>query len=272
MLFVECFSLAVLVLFVVLERDRRAALRDAFLIALGAFLGEDTCIRGYGFYLYSHKWHFFADRVPVVVLLIWPAVVLSGLKIAKALVPRCSQTPASLALAVFGIVTFDAALIEPVAVASELWHWTEQGIFHVPVVGILGWGFYAGCIVFGLELTKKAPLLKLLAPLPAVLGTHALLLASWWLVFRHVLRLEIAFHVCLGLALAASLVYLSAVRSARAALGKRDLLTRAAATSLFVLLLAERPDTNLYVYAACFTLPHLALLVASLRTKPAIAA
>jgi uncharacterized membrane protein len=272
MLFVECFSLAVLLLFVALEKDRRGALRDAFLIALGAFLGEDTCIRGYGFYLYSHKWHLFADRVPVVVLLIWPAVVLSGLKIAKALVPRCSQTPASLALAVFGIVTFDAALIEPVAVASELWHWTQQGIFHVPLIGILGWGFYAGCIVFTLEHTNERAWLRPLAPVPAVLGAHLLLLSAWWMVFRHVLRLEIAVHVCLGLALAVSLVYLSAVRGARAVLDKRDLVARGAATSLFVILLAQRPDAQLYAYAACFTLPHLALLVASLRAKPALAA
>jgi hypothetical protein len=140
------------------------------------------------------------------------------------------------------------------------------------LVGILGWGFYAGCIVFGLELTRRSTLSGLLVPVPAVLGTHALLLASWWLVFRHVLRLEIAFHVCLGLALATSLVYLSAVRSARALLERRDLLARGAATSLFVILLAERPDAQLYAYAACFTLPHLALLVASLRAKPVLTA
>ena len=37
------------------------------------------------------------------------------------------------------IVLADASLIEPVAVASNLWAWTEPGLFAVPPIGILGW-------------------------------------------------------------------------------------------------------------------------------------
>ena len=263
MLLVECFSLLVLVLFVAVDDDRAKCLRVAALIALGAFLGEDTCIRGYGFYEYSYEWHLFFDKVPVVVLLIWPAVVLSAAKIARALVPRAS--PARLAFLVGALVIFDAALIEPIAVHARLWHWTRQGIFQVPIIGILGWGFYAGSIVFLLErLPARA---RLVAPLVAPLMTHAMLLAGWWGLFRYTLRFDLPVHVCVGLVLPAALVYASAAIRARATLGLGDLAARGAATSLFVYLLARDPRTDLLLYGAAFTLPHVVIVGASLRVR-----
>ncbi len=263
MLAVECFSLVVLALFVAVAQDRKACLRDALLISLGALLGEDTCIRAYGFYFYSNDWHVFFDKVPLVVLLIWPAVVLSATKIARAVSPRASA--ARLGAMVCAIVVFDAALIEPIAVHAHLWHWTRQGIFHVPIVGILGWGFYAGCIVFLMERTRGPA--RVFIPAASALGTHGLLLVSYWGLFRYVLRYDLPFHVCVGLVLPASLYYVTKVVRAKATLSLGDLAARGAATSLFVYLLAKKPDAELIVYAMTFTLPHLVLAVASLRAR-----
>jgi hypothetical protein len=262
MLFVELFSLVVLAVFVAVDGDRRATLRDAGLVALGAFLGEDSCIRLYEYYAYSPGWHVFLDRVPLVVLLIWPAVVLSATKIAKAIAPRASAL--RLGAMVMGIVVFDAALIEPIAVHAGLWHWAHSGIFHVPVIGILGWGFYAGAIVVALESLRGSR--RLLAPPLAALATHAMLLAAHWGLFRYVLRFELAFHVSLGLIVPAALAYAQVVVRTRATLGPGDLVARALATSLFVVLLARSPSLPLVLYASAFTLPHLVLVAQSLRT------
>lgn len=263
MLVVECFSLLVLALFVAVDDDRAKCVQSAMLISLGAFLGEDTCIRAYGYYFYSNDWHLFVDKVPVVVLLIWPAVVLSATKLARSLAPRASAV--RLGVIVCGLVVFDAALIEPIAVHAQLWRWTHEGIFRVPVIGILGWGFYAGCMVYLLE--RLRGLQRLAAPLLAPLGTHALLLAAYWGLFRYVLRFDLPFHVCVGLVVPASLVYASAVVRANATLSMGDLAARGAATSLFVFLLATRPNVALVLYAATFTPPHLVWVFSSLRAR-----
>lgn len=263
MLFVEGFSLLVLVLFVAVSEDRVGTLRTAALIALGAFLGEDTCIRFYEFYSYSYGWHVFVDKVPLTVLLIWPAVVLSATRIARALVPR--PTPRRLGLLVFALVVFDAALIEPIAVHARLWHWTHQGIFQVPVIGILGWGFYAGSMVALLEHLRGRA--RLAAPLLAPIAAHALLLVSWWGLFRYTLRFDLPVHVCVGLVLPASIVYASTAFRARAALGVGDLAARAAATSLFVYLLARDPRIDLLLYGSAFTLPHLVIVASSVSAR-----
>jgi len=109
--------------------------------------------------------------------------------------------------------------------------------------------------------------LVLAAPLLAPLLTHGLLLAAWWGLFRYTLRFDLPVHVCVGLVLPASIAYASAVVRARASLGRGDLLARAAATSLFVYLLARAPREDLVLYGIAFTLPHLVLVAMSLRVR-----
>jgi len=108
-------------------------------VAAAAFLGEDSCIRLYGFYHYAPAWTLFLDQVPLLVALIWPAVIDSAWSIARPLV----ASPRRAALLAAGIVAADAPLIEPIAVRAGLWEWHRPGLFGVPVVGILGWGFFA---------------------------------------------------------------------------------------------------------------------------------
>ncbi|NOZ01223.1 MAG: hypothetical protein GXP54_04960, partial [Deltaproteobacteria bacterium] len=58
---------------------------DYALVAPAAWLAEDSCIRMFGFYGYADGWHLFLDRVPVMVALIWPLVILSARDITQRL-------------------------------------------------------------------------------------------------------------------------------------------------------------------------------------------
>ena len=57
--------------------------RDAWIVALGALIAEDSSIRLYGFYDYHAPWHFRADQVPVLVAVIRIFVVLSARDVAR---------------------------------------------------------------------------------------------------------------------------------------------------------------------------------------------
>jgi hypothetical protein len=85
------------------------------------------------------------------------------------------------------LVCTDALLIEPVAVNAGLWVWSEPGIFHVPPIGILGWGIFSFFCTLFFE-TGSPPITPkrhigwiLVVP---VIGTHLLLLGIWWGALR----------------------------------------------------------------------------------------
>jgi uncharacterized membrane protein len=106
----------------------------------------------------------------------------------------------------------DAALIEPVAVNAGLWSWNEPGIFHVPPIGILGWGYFAFCCTLVLQRairtnrSKGRTLLLLLFP---IFGTHLLLLGTWWGALRWVnTTINPTFAVGAVWALSIALVYI----------------------------------------------------------------
>jgi hypothetical protein len=118
----------------------------------------------------------FLDRVPLLVVLIWPIVVDSAGELARAIAPRCAWLLGG------AIVLADASLIEPIAVHAKLWTWTEPGLFAVPPIGILGWAFFAGAALAWLDARKRAVLVIAVAPV----ATHALLIATWWCALRWV--------------------------------------------------------------------------------------
>lgn len=155
-------------------------LADAPIVALGALIGEDSCIRLYGFYSYADGWHAVLDVTPALIPLIWIFVVLSARDVARELGPR---NPLGWA---FAIILFDAALIEPIATSSGLWRWTQPGPFGVPYIGIVGWAFYGVSILFWLGKLRKP--WRWLAVVLAPLTTHALLFVTWWLFFRWIGR------------------------------------------------------------------------------------
>ncbi len=151
------------------------------LVFATSWASEQSCIELYGFYAYNPEWSIFLGHVPLMVALIWPVVVLSAWAIARAVLgERSAWTP----LAVAVIVFTDAALIEPVCVHSGLWHWTHPGLFEVPPVGVLGWALYAGLITIALERLADGPRRWALPAALSIPGTHALLIACWWTLFR----------------------------------------------------------------------------------------
>jgi hypothetical protein len=250
-----CFGIVTLwlVLRVQLERDRRGFMVRLACVSVAAWICEDTCIRAYGFYAYSTQWVGFIDRVPLAIVCIWPVVVMSAIDGARAFLPRASAH--ARALLVMVLVTTDASMIEPIAVSAGLWSWTEPGPFDVPIIGILGWGFFALGAAYAVE--RGRPVLAL--PLGLV-TTHALLLATWWLALKWLPRgiNELPFVVAAWLASLALTVFvvkrnITAVR--------RDLMLRVPAASFFFVLLAlyARDDVMLLAYACAFVPPYIAL-------------
>ncbi len=221
-------------------------------LAVAAWLGEESCIRLYGFYSYSPGWTGFLDRVPLAIVCIWPVVVLSAMDLATALLGARAERRVPFAALVLVLVVADASLIEPIAVATGLWRWSVPGPFEVPIVGILGWGFFA----FGAALVRGRLGVLVVGPLAA----HALLLGSWWGALRWLPRgteelpfVAVAWLVSIGL------VALVLVR--RVALPRADLVTRVPGAIFFFVLLAAfaRRDVALVLYALAFAPPYLAL-------------
>ncbi len=234
-------------------RDARALAADYAALAVAAWVGEESCVLLYRYYEYAGSWHARLDQVPLLVPLIWPLVVLSARDAARAVWPAAGPwLPACL-------VAFDASLVEVVAVRAGLWRWAEPGHLGVPLVGILGWGFFA----VGAVAMVGAPRRRWLAIVAGPLAAHALILASWWGVFRRLPRVDLGALGFLALA-AASLVFLVGALRARA---RGTLLPpsvwgpRVLAAGLFVALLGVTAPTDraLWLHAALVAAPWLVL-------------
>ncbi|HNF99418.1 MAG TPA: carotenoid biosynthesis protein, partial [Pseudomonadota bacterium] len=160
-------------------------LSDYFALSVAGYLGEESCITLYHFYQYSPDWNARLVDVPLLVPLIWPLVVLSARQVGQALWPD-AKSPLARAAITAALVTFDASLMEVVAVRAGLWSWAEPGHLQVPLIGILGWGYFAlgAELVLGQPWRARRLWLLLLAPLV----TNALIVGSWWICFRHALR------------------------------------------------------------------------------------
>src|SRR5690349_9163783 len=107
---IELGCVAVLLAFAYAWRGRwrdAAFRRELVFVAIAAWVTEDTCIRIYGFYEYHAPWSVFVDRVPLLVALIWPVVVLSARDVALSL---AGGDPVKAIAKTAVIVLFDAAL------------------------------------------------------------------------------------------------------------------------------------------------------------------
>ncbi len=250
-----CFGIVALwlALRIQLETDRRGFLVRLACVSVAAWICEDTCIRAFGFYSYSAQWVGFIDQVPIAIVCIWPVVVMSAIDGARAFLPRAS--PHARALLVMILVTTDASMIEPIAVSAGLWSWTEPGPFDVPIIGILGWGFFALGAAYAVE--RGRPLLAL--PVGLV-TTHALLLATWWVALKWLPRGidELPFVIAAWIA---SIALTAFVIKRNITAVRRDLMLRVPAASFFFVLLAlySRDDVMLLAYACAFVPPYLAL-------------
>lgn len=254
-------------------------IRRAALVAVASWIAEDTCIRLYGFYAYSPQWVPFVDRMPLMVALIWPGVLLSAWEVAGLLLGREHRR---VPLAAAAIVLADASFMEPIAVRSGLWTWYEPGFFGVPPIGVLGWAFFSFiCIGIFHRNDVRASLhaghdahgraasdLLVLALAPAAL--HPLLLGAWWGALRWV-NYPIPGWAVAALAWAMGLyLALRAVRSAardRIPIGAMATRIPAAAFFFTLLMLYGNSDGSLIAYALAFAPPYFALTRLRSSTK-----
>ncbi len=252
MALVELVCVAIVAVYVAARRRDWPLL---VLLAVAGWLGEDSVIRAYGFYFYSPRWHFFLDRVPLLIVVIWPIVIHSAWSLARRLSPR-----AWVPLVGGAIVLADASMIEPIAVHAGLWRWTEPGLFAVPPIGIIGWAYFAGAAMACLERERAA-----WAVVVAPAATHVMLVASWWAALKWISRPLPAtpFVVAAWLVLGALAVFAWRLGPrANRAMRTNLLLRGPGAVFFFVLLLLHGRDLpSLCWYSAAFAPPYLALLL-----------
>lgn len=236
-------------------RGAKAVLRDYLALAVAGWVGEQTCIELYRFYSYAAGWHLHVGHVPILVPLIWPLVILSAREVVDGLWPGLRGL--SRPLAVAAVVVVDASLVEVVAVRAGLWSWAEPGHLSVPVIGILGWGYFA--IGAELALMRGRPLAALVVG-PAV--AHALILGTWWGLFRWTVRGDhgVASSIVIALSSALAVVLVARARRDGRAMALSTAAPRMIAASLFfTLLVTTAPrDPRLWAHVASVAVPYFA--------------
>jgi hypothetical protein len=200
---------------------------------------------------------------------VWPAVVHSAWDLSSQLFGGRSK---SIPLAAGAIVLTDAALIEVVAVRSGLWAWSVPGLFQVPLIGILGWAFFAffcAWLLIRAERERPMKIFFLITVVP-VLGTHILLLITWWGLLRW---LSGPIHPLWAAAatwtVSLILVFMIGKKRAGRSIKRKTLLWRLPAAAFFFVLLAIHgyDDIGLVLFALAFAPPYLALLVDAQGSK-----
>lgn len=227
-----------------------------------AWLTENSCIHLYGFYYYTPTWHVMLDQVPLMVILIWPFVILSDLKVAQGLLGAEHKL---IPILTGALVVWDASLMEAVSSYSGLWWWTEPGLFEVPLIGILGWGIFT-VVVLGLW-RNLGPGWRVLIFVNAPLYTHLLLLAAWWGGLRYVLRGPFPDGVVVGLGWVVSFLLSWQVWRRRLRLPTSTLWPRIPAALVFFSLLwvYGRSYDALMAYTFSFAPPWILLTWQSVR-------
>jgi carotenoid biosynthesis protein len=297
MIGLELVCLAIVATYVLarLARAGDAAARHAFTVrfatlAVASFVGEDTVIRAYGFYAYATGWSARLDQVPLVIVLVWPVVIDSAASLARAVLGGGRAHAPRVALLGAAIVLADASLIEPIAVRAGLWRWIEPGLFAVPIVGIVGWAFFAWAAILVLERAPAAARLAVVVLAPV--ATHVLVVASYWVLFRWIAG-ERSTGAATALVWGTSVVVSSMVARASArgrglaTVPLAELLLRLPGAAFFFVLLGmtssaprgfAAPDLRAYatpvaggfallVYAAAFAPPYLTALAVRTRAS-----
>ncbi len=262
---IACVAVVVLTLAAMARtRAPRELVLDYAALAAAAFAGEDSCVALYRFYAYADGWHARLHHVPLLVPLIWPLVILSARGVTGSLWPAVGRLRP---LLVGAVVAFDASLVEVVAVRSGLWSWAEPGHLGVPLIGILGWGYFAAGADWALSRGWRLRRAALLVVAPAV--AHALILASWWGLFRWTLRGDFGAWSSVGMALvgAAALASVVVARARGHAIAPSVAGPRMIAAALFfALLLTTAPESApLWAHVASVAVPYLA--ATSLRER-----
>lgn len=239
-------------------------LTDYGALAVAGWIGEETCVRFYGYYHYATHWHVRLDMVPILVPLIWPLVILSARDVAKSVWPGITKIRP---LVVLAVVAFDASLVEVIAVRAGFWSWADPGHLGVPIIGILGWGYFAlgadwalSMRPFSREPTRIERFVSTLVLAPLV--THALIQLTWWGFFRWAQRNALGNASLWGLAVISLGVLACVVMARRRGAGipiSVGMPRMVAASLFFALLVSTAPaDIPLWMHTTAIAVPYLA--------------
>ena len=263
----ELVALAIIAVYVMVYALGLPEKREFFirlvLVSVASWIAEESCILSYQFYSYSPTWTLFLADVPLLVIVIWPIIVHSAWDLASQMLRPGQRFLPLLAAA---IVFTDALLLEPVGVHIGLWSWKEPGIFEVPPIGVLGWAYFAFlCMLhFGKGRRRNGTRrIDLLIPVTSVLGTHLLLVITWWVAFRWV-KITVDPRLAVGVAWMVSIFLVYAILRNRTGtrVEKKTLWLRLlGALLLFTFLALNANDSKLLiVYAVAFAPPYLTLM------------
>ncbi len=263
----ELVALAIIAVYVMVYALGLPEKREFFirlvLVSVASWIAEESCILSYQFYSYSPTWTLFLADVPLLVIVIWPIIVHSAWDLASQMLRPGQRFLPLLAAA---IVFTDALLLEPVGVHIGLWSWKEPGIFEVPPIGVLGWAYFAFlCMLhFGKGRRRNGTRrIDLLIPVTSVLGTHLLLVITWWVAFRWV-KITVDPRLAVGVAWMVSIFLVYAILRNRTGtrVEKKTLWLRLlGALLLFTLLVLNANDSKLLIgYAVAFAPPYLTLM------------
>ena len=272
MILLQLTALCIVLIFVLFHTISQAGaarfLSRASVVSVACWITEETCIRFYGFYTYNPSWNLFLGHVPVLIILIWPVLIHSSWDLASQL---SIQRPKLIPLATGVLVFTDALLIEPVAVNANLWAWSEPGIFHVPPIGILGWGIFAlFCTLFFEKGTPSITPKKhigwiLVVP---IIGTHLLLLGLWWGALRWI-NMDVPSVPLAGVAWFVSMVLTFTIlrQGTGRHVKKKTLLLRIPPSLFFLVLLLSNAGGAeiLVVYVLASIPPYIAIMVQQYR-------
>lgn len=241
------------------SRPADALLLDYAALAVASWIGEQSCVELHDFYHYAPGWHARIGHVPLLVPLIWPLVILSARAVVSSLWPGRNGLFFR-AAAVGMVVAFDASLVEVLAVRAGMWSWAEPGHLDVPIIGILGWGYFAAGAEAALSTGGRWSRIRLIVLGP--IAAHALILATWWGCFRFAVRGDLGMFSVGAMAFigAVALLAVNRARAAGTAIPMPIALPRMIAASLFIVLFvwtAPR-DLPLWIHTLAVAIPYLA--------------
>jgi uncharacterized membrane protein len=126
----------------------RASVELGALVLYG-FALERVTMSVFAAHAYAASWRVAPWGVPLAVALVWASLIPAGLALAARLGLRRPLARAT-AATLLGL-SLDL-LMEPVAVAGELWRWTPPGAWlGVPVGNYVGWTVIVGLYAYGTE-------------------------------------------------------------------------------------------------------------------------
>lgn len=246
------------------------SLARAAIVSASAWITEESCILLYRFYDYHSGWCLVLDQVPLLIVVVWPAIIFSAMDLTSHL---RAVHPLKGLFAGAAVVATDALLIEPLSVSAGLWSWKLPGLFNVPPIGILGWFFFAFLCITLLKnrrLQDRLSSFGLLLMLP-FMGTHLLLLLTWWGALRWI-NFPLPTPAVIGVAWGVSLIISVTIHKKRTgrSIKKGTLLRRIPATLFFLALLIFKAadPLPLAAYALAFALPYVTLMVQQYKGPP----